>query len=335
MSTAHNARTLGGVILERASDCLEAVQSGYSIQAVKFTLRKPEFMLSDLSNPSQLISLLSSEDIRLYHDLIREALEAESAELRSRIITGSGLKTEIALYGQDQESLQKEGQRVQERALKLFGLEKRLQVHNPFCSRGIAKSRSMDSLYSQTLSEYHKICGELAPYYIEEFRKYVSVFNLKTVYANHAVWQKIRDLGHNFVFILNSGLRFYLSMINSTGLFPAAFFEVHRQNDAYELFRRRDVDMIQTGELDRAKPTVIIDIAYTGGSILRAREMIEERLGPGAQIVTVGLFPKSFEAVNRLDYCVYAGRLIRLSERRYSPLDWHTELLLEDHDDKH
>ncbi|MTI43206.1 phosphoribosyltransferase [Roseibium hamelinense] len=329
MSTAHNARTLGGVELESASDCLDAIGSGYSIQAVKFTLRKPEFMLSDLANPSRPVSMLSSADIQLYHELVRRALDAEGQELRSRLITGAGLNTEIALYGEDRESLLTEGRRIQERALHMFGLEQRLQIHNPFYARGIGKTRLLETLYAQTRAEYQALREELSPYYISEFQKYVNVFNLKCVYANHAIWQQLRQLGENFVFILNSGAAIYLSMVNATRPMPALFLEIHRQNDAYELFRRKNVDLLVRGEPDPAKSFVIIDIAYTGGSLLAARESIREHFGAHADVKTVGLFPKSYEAVKRLDYCVYAGRLIGVSERSFTPLNWHNELLFE------
>jgi hypothetical protein len=329
MSTAHNARTLGGVELESASDCLSAIGDGYSIQAVKFTLRKPEYMLSDLANPARPVSMLSSEDIQRYHELIREALGTENPELQSRLITGAGLNTEIALYGDNKESLLKEGPRVQERALRMFSLEQRFQIHNPFYARGIQKTRQMETLYTQTKAEYAALREQLAPFYIDEFQKYVNVFNLKAVYANHAIWQQLRQLGGNFVFILNSGAAIYLSMVNSTGFMPALFLEIHRQNDAYELFRRQDIDVLVRGAPDPTKPFVIVDIAYTGGSLIAARKSIHERYGDHVDVKTVGLFPKSYEAVKRLDYCVYAGRLIDLSERNFTPLNWHNELLFE------
>lgn len=145
------------------------------------------------------------------------------------------------------------------------------------------------------------------------------------------IWPLLRGLGHNFVFILNSGLRFYLSLLNHTGPVPAIFLEIHRQNDAYELFRRKPIDLIEGHGLDLSKPTVILDIAYTGGSIISAKESLLRRYGCGTNVITVGVFPKSYEAINRLDYCIYAGRLIRLTGRCFSATNWHNELLFENY----
>lgn len=155
MSTAHNARTLGGIVVERPSECLEAISAGYSVQAIKFTLRKPEYMLSDLSNPPRPISLLSSEEIQMFHSVIQSVLAKESPDIQSKIITGSGLNTEIAIYGDDRESVSRDGRRIQEQALKLFGPENRHQMHTPFLSRGVEKNRGY-KIYTPTRSSSTK-----------------------------------------------------------------------------------------------------------------------------------------------------------------------------------
>ncbi|MEG0635950.1 MAG: hypothetical protein RR517_25880, partial [Pseudomonas sp.] len=76
---------------------------------------------------------------------------------------------------------------------------------------------------------------------------------------------------------------------------------------------------------------VVIDKAYTGGSIRHAANVIRETYGYDTEIKTVALFPKSFGALMGADYAVYAGRLFNVKEHasRLDRDNWHTQLIMD------
>jgi hypothetical protein len=58
---------------------------------------------------------------------------------------------------------------------------------------------------------------------------------------------------------------------------------------------------------------VIVDKAFSGGTLMKAKQVL-----PGSPL-TVALYPKSYSAIIKADYCLFGGKL--LSQAYISKLD--------------
>src|SRR5699024_12763039 len=82
--------------------------------------------------------------------------------------------------------------------------------------------------------------------YTTLFRSYgrIEILNQDLIYQNHMVWVEIQKLAENKLFILTAGLPIALGYMNSTMDNNIHFTEVHRQNDPYQMYRRKTFNSI-------------------------------------------------------------------------------------------
>ena len=326
-SRAHNNRTLGGVRVASKAECLHFIKMGFSIQRSEFELRRPEQMISDLANPQHPISRMSAKGILAYHDSVKRLLKGSNYE-RHQII-GDNLDTELAVHASSATEAKFLKDKIHREAID--GLEIELEKQfGSWDARGLERSLPLEASDANTLMEYQAIKREIEDHYHTDFLEYLSVSNIDTLYRNHLAWSALRSLGFNYVFVLNSGLRLYLSMINAVDVPSATFVEVHRENDESELFRKRDIEVLERGSIDINRPFVVVDIAYTGGTVRAAAKLVEKIYGENISVITVGVFPKTLEAVTTLDYCIYGGRLLRTRDLSPTRSSWVKELLCQD-----
>ena len=329
-SAAHSNRTLGGVQVASKAACLHYIDLGFSIQRTQFELRRPEQMVSDLANPQYPVSRMGKDGIMAYHKAVNRLLDED--KFREFRILGDHLDTEIAVHAESISQAQIIKNSVHEEAIKYVGSQY-LNAYGSWNSRGLERCSSLETASLATKREYSAIKETIASYYHADFLDYLSVLKINELYRNHAVWKELHALGSNFVFVLNSGVRLYLSMFEALGEHTAIFVEIHRENDAAELFRKQDIAYLERGSVRKDKTFVIVDIAYTGGTVLEAKKKVCEIYGPGIKTITVGVFPKTLEAVLSMDYSLYAGRLLPTRNSSLKRESWMHRLLEDDQSD--
>ncbi len=328
VSEKHCWRTLGGLRTRNHFLAREAIADGCHLQEITFLLRHPEVMLCDLSNLEEPLSRCTTEAIEMaYEDLqmsVREALDQRD----QRVITGDGLQPELAISGRSKSEL------LERKTQILSALRARIGptlpvVHDPRRARGIARTQALSQASERVQEIYNDFCSFYGQFITPAHWVNASALTQRLLYDDHLVWSQIAALAENKLFIVSAGLSLGLAFTEWTGDERIHFTEVHRQNDPTMLERVRAFDSIYPALPAQAGSWVVIDKAYTGGSIRLAAQRLRQHVGYHAPIFSVALFPKSLEAVASADYVVYAGRLIRVRDviGRLTPTWWHIELL--------
>lgn len=325
-SEAHCGRVVGGLETSDASALRTAVEMGGMLQSLVYRVRYPEVMLSDLSNPPHAIALCGTETILEFHERVRAAAERLPKELGVTPITGEGLYTEYAICGPSKPMLQQ----IRMRLFAQVFQEMRLwsdTTWRPFEARALHETRRIDQLTQSQLAFYRGVAERYADTIASGFRQQVEILQLGTFYQSHFVWQQIQKLGTHKLFVLCAGLKLALGYLNCTGDSRVHFLEFHRQNDPFQLYR-----LTPPPELLPEQPDddtwVVIDKAYTSGTINLAADRLRQKYGNRIRVVRVALFPKSYTAIQQSDYIVYAGRLYNSGRvlKAVNPHRWHLDL---------
>lgn len=321
----HCQRSVGGYRFNDFAGARTAMMAGGQLQELSFTIRHPECMVCDLSNLDMPFALWSKTTIEQAFHAIDAALLANRKPDYLHRITGNDLKPEIAVSGPSREALDAWRHEFLLEVLAVNGGQASAPGDAP---RGLQKSRPLIEV------------GDLAQRWLREFTLYYSQFvhpaywdehpalNLQKLYCDHPVWRDLAALPGRKLFVLSSGLSLGLSYIASSGDGDIFFTELHGQNDANQLGRLSSFAGVYP-EPPNERDWVVIDKAYSGGTIDAAAAILRAKLGRPINITKVALFPKSLQALKRADYAVYAGRLFRCSEvvPGLSADHWHLELL--------
>jgi hypothetical protein len=326
VSEKHLFRTLGGV---ETSDWLEARNSesdGCDLQSVSFVLRHPEVMLCDLSNVASPLSYCSSELINDVFDQLLLVADQGFEQDGVRRILGDGLHPEIALSGPTKPGLSALRHSILDPIFSRLNAKDFL-ANSKRNSRGIDKNVPLIAASSAVQRLYRDFCAFYGQFISPAYWRKNTALNLRTIYEPHDVWSQIAELGDNKLFVVSAGLSLGFGYSNSTGDNRLFFTEVHRQNDPCLLHKTANFSQIYPEP--KQGSWVLLDKAYTGGSIQLAAARLREQVGENAKITTVALFPKSLEAVKQSDYIVYAGRLfeVRPILHLLTQEAWHKQLL--------
>lgn len=327
-SQKHCWRTLGGTRTQSYTDARQAMNDGCHIQDLTIVLRHPEAMLCDLSNLEPPLSSCSTADIEKLFAGISVLTDAAEKSEPVRRIYGEDLRPEIAVSAASKDLAKSFKARILKTALENNAIEP-FDYGSRLRARGIGKSRHIISSSQNTQEIYNAFCAHYGRYVASTYWASSSALNQSLIYDDHIVWRQIESLGDNKLFIISAGLAIGLGYAESTDDDRLFFTEVHRQNDPSVLQRRAPFDKIYPDPHDLPGSWVVIDKAYTAGSIRHAKHRLRKQLGYDTEIITVALFPKSLEAVTAADYVVYAGRLIAVKDIVCDLLfeDWHVRLL--------
>jgi len=289
-------------------------------------------MICDLSNVEGQLGRCTSAVIDSVHstmsEIVDDFLGTENSSSMGRII-GDGLNTEIAIYGPTKDGLECAKKTVYGRLGAQMNLDLHA-IHDSFEARGISKTASLVSVDETVLRAYADLCRFYSQFVQFGAHDDAQIFRQRQIYSNHRVWKEIAGLATNKLFILSAGLPIALGYMNSTLDERVFYTEIHRQNDAGVLDKLRDFEGVYPDPVPFKKESwIVIDKAYTGGSIDHAKRHLRSILGKEAQISSLALFPKSFKAFASADYAVYAGRLIEVKKiiSELDPENWHRQLL--------
>ncbi|KGX85215.1 hypothetical protein [Pontibacillus litoralis] len=333
-SGAHFNRTVGGIVTNSLDAVDVAVQNGCAIQDVRYTLRYPEIMICDLSNPEYPLNLCDGETIYNCFIMIEKTLSDYIKNTNIKRITGDSLKTEIAITGPIKQELWQVKNAILQRVYECLDIKSKMYL-SLYEARGIHQIRNINNSNDIVKEFYQQFIAKYSEYIKQEAKPQIKLFNQSTIYQNHLLWNKIKGLAKNKLFILTAGLSIALGYMNSTMDKRIFFTEVHRENDPYQLYRKKNFHTIfpeNICEEAQHDSIVIIDKIYTGGSLLIAEDLVVgKRSNTSPKILKVGLFPKSYHSLHNVDYVVYAGRLIKSTYilENYTSEDWHFGLLLE------
>lgn len=296
------------------------------LQSLVYRMRYPEVMLSDLSNPPHAVALCRTKAILEFHQRVRDVAERTPKEDGILPITGEGLYTEYALCGPSKPALQQLRMRILAQVIDEMDLWSETTLL-PFEARALHDTRQIDQLTLPQRTFYRDVADRYAQTIALGFRARLEILQLSTFYQSHFVWHQIQKLGTHKLFVLCAGLKLALGYLNSTGDPHVHFLEFHRENDPFQLYR-----VAPPPEILPERPVddtwVIIDKAYTSGTINLAAAALRKRYGPKIRIERVALFPKSYTAIQQSDYIVYAGRLYRSARvlATVHPERWHYEI---------
>ncbi|KNH24434.1 hypothetical protein ACS77_19890 [Pseudomonas syringae] len=329
ISEHHGWRTLSGVQTSDYYTYRNAILNGCHLQRASFDLRHPEEMICDLSNLEQIYNGMSGENIvRVWSYLNSSTSKINSREVRR--IKGDGLSPEIAISGPSKSLLGNlKNSLISEAFAHLHREVSRVRTREDI--RGITKSRLLINTSNETMEFHNKFCAFYSKYISHEHWDSSIALNTRYVYEDHPIWSKIEKIAKNKLFLLSAGLPLALGYLAATGDHNIFFSEVHRQNDSSLLSRDDAFQDVFPTPTSSNGPWLIIDKAYTGGSLRQAANMIRKKFGYDVEVKTVALFPKSFSAFMSADYAVYAGKLFEV--KSYAPrLDrdhWHIQLIME------
>lgn len=329
ISEHHAWRTLSGVQTNDYYAYRNALLNGCHLQKACFELRHPEVMIYDLSNIEPDFDYLSDDEIiNTWKYLNLRTSKLNSIELRK--IKGDGLSPEIAISGPSKPLLLDYKKSLIREALSHISHNKQSSSIKP-TARGIAKNRLLIATNDETMDFHNRFCAFYSEYISHEHWDSSLPLNTRYIYEDHAIWHKIKTIAKNKIFLLSAGLPLALGYLATTGDRNIFFSEVHRQNDPSLLTRDNDFLDIFPHVLSSNDSWLIIDKAYTGGSLRAAANMIRKKLGYELEVKTLALFPKTFSAFMSADYAIYAGKLfeVRSYASRLDRENWHTQLITE------
>ncbi|MDF9774729.1 hypothetical protein [Pseudomonas baetica] len=329
ISEHHAWRTLSGVQTNDYYAYRKALLNGCHLQKASFELRHPEVMIYDLSNIEPNFNYLSDEEIvNTWSYLNLRTSQLNSSELRK--IKGDGLSPEIAISGPSKHLLLEYKNSLIREALSNFSHNRQFSSMKPTI-RGIAKNRLLIATNDETIDFHNRFCEFYSGYISHEHWDSSLALNTRYIYEHHAIWHKIKTIAKNKIFLLSAGLPLALGYLATTGDRNIFFSEIHRQNDPSLLTRDNDFLDIFPLTSSSNEPWLIIDKAYTGGSLRAAANMLRKKLGYELDVKTLALFPKTFSAFMSADYAVYAGKLyeVRSHASRLDRENWHTQLITE------
>src|SRR5699024_660316 len=311
------------------NDLKQAIDNGCSVQKVKYTLRYPEVMICDLSNPEFPLNLCDSQTIYDCFILIENLLDGYLKNTNVFRVYGDELKTEIAITGPKKQEIQYIKEAVLWEVYEKVNIKNKMYL-NLYEARGIHQIRNFNDSSEDVKSFYNSFTEKYKEYIKPEAYGRIEILNQDLIYQNNMVWVEIQKLAENKLFILTAGIPIALGYMNYTMDNNIHFTEVHRQNDPYQMYRRKTFNSIypELNKEDKNKSTVIIDKIYTGGT-LQVAESILNNHESAKKTLKVGLFPKSYHSLENVDYVIYAGKLIKSEYilRNFSPEDWHFDLL--------
>ncbi|MEE9217128.1 MAG: hypothetical protein V3U32_06795 [Anaerolineales bacterium] len=325
-SSAHCHRRVQGIRVSSLDQVSKALSLGYQLQSVDLMLRYPEEIVLEIGNPEPPLCLCPVTFLRKAFLYLQEKVPTVCNGSSVTTIVGAGLHSEICICGPNRDELAALKQGLLEDCYQHFKINHQASS-TPYYGKGIHRTRPISTLPQDLRRFEDRVVDWYAHQFLTEYRHLLKLNRLSQVYQRHDTWSRIADLGEHKIFVLTAGLALALGYMNSTGDRAVSFFEVHRQNDAFHLFRKRLSNEIYP-EVPDSATYVIIDKAYTGKSILAAREQLIQSVGK-AKIATVGLFPKSYGALKNLDFIVFAGHLLTTADilPRCSAASWHMDLL--------
>lgn len=297
------------------------------VQSFEATLRAPEKMLFDLSNPPPYVSHLSSDNLLISYELAKVIAPSVCEDYGLEIVTGEFLDTELAVSGFNIQNLDSAYEFFKAELLhelKILGIT---EFSEPEC-RSIHKVLPIEGISSATHKLYKGYIYFYSKFIHQAYWREYSNFHLKLIYDKHPIWSEINRLQGRKLFVLGGGLPLGLSYLNTTGDKDISFTEVHRQNDSSSFKKIARFDGIFPANSYHSDGWVLIDKSYTGGTLNIVSDMIKEKFGD-VNITKIALFPKTLKAVESSDYVVFAGRLIKRSHiRQLSQEFWYCELCL-------
>lgn len=329
ISEHHGWRTLSGVQTSDYYAYRNAIRDGCHLQRACFDLRHPEEMVCDLSNLEPIYNGMCGDDIVK----IWEYLNSSTRRMKGggvRRIEGDGLSPEIAISGPSKSHLIKLKHSLVSEAFADLRRDVLPPATTKETIRGVTKNRLLINASTETMEFHNRFCAFYSKYISYDHWDSSCALNTRYIYEDHAVWRQIEKISKNKLFLLSAGLPLALGYLAATGDQNIFFSEIHRQNDSSLL--DRDIAFQEIFPIPNSSndPWLIIDKAYTGGSLRQAANAIRKRFGYDIEVKTVALFPKSFSAFMSADYAVYAGKLFDV--RAYAPrLDrdfWHTQLIM-------
>ncbi|WP_256262572.1 hypothetical protein [Pseudomonas gingeri] len=330
ISEHHGWRTLSGIQTSDYYAYRNAIRDGCHLQRVSFELRHPEEMICDLSNLDPIYNGMHRDDIvKIWEHL---NLSTRKMEGRGGIgrVEGNGLSPELAISGPSKSVLTiLKNSLISEAFNHIQSSFFPITTKKP--SRGVAKNRLLTNADSNTLDFHNRLCIFYSQYVSHEQLESNSIFNTRYIYEDHEIWHQIENLSKNKLFLLSAGLPLALGYMAATGDQNVFFLEIHRQNDSSLLNKNIEFQDIFPTPTSSRDPWLIIDKAYTGGSLRQAANTIRKKYGYSVEIKTVALFPKSFSAFMGADYAVYAGKLfdVRAYTSRLDRDLWHMQLIVD------
>jgi hypothetical protein len=330
ISEHHGWRTLSGVQTNDYYTYRNAILNGCHLQRASFELRHPEEMICDLSNLEPIYNGMSGQEIVRIWDYLNLSTRKISATEACRI-NGDGLSPEIAISGPSKTQLRILKNKLVNEAFTRTRRDEPPALINK-TTRGITKNRPLINTSNETLEFHNRFCAFYSKYISHDHWDSCSVLNTRYIYEDHTIWSQIEKISTNKLFLLSAGLPIALGYLAATGDSNIFFSEVHRQNDSSLLSRTNAFQDIFPPLTSSNEPWLIIDKAYTGGSLKQAANTIRKKLGYHIEVKTVALFPKSFSAFMSADYAVYAGKLFEVKScaPRLNRNLWHIQLIMEE-----
>ncbi|MDO7898597.1 hypothetical protein [Pseudomonas citrulli] len=329
ISEHHAWRTLSGIKTSDYYTYRTALLNGYHLQQASFDMRHPEEMIFDLSNIDRIFNGLTSNDlVQVWAYLDSRTLHLKSAEATR--ITGEGLSPEIAIAGPSKARL------LNIKKSLIIDAFSHIRVDVPLATkqetiRGIIKDKLLIETDNKVLRFHNKFCDFYSQFISHENWHNSPLLNTRYIYESHRIWNQIKKLSQNKLFLLSAGLPLALGYLSATEDHRIFFAEVHRQNDSSLLTKDNAFQDIFPTPPDTNDSWLIIDKAYTGGSIRQATNKIREMFGYDVEVKTLALFPKSLSAFIGADYAVYAGKLFAV--KKIAPIlnreKWHIQLIKE------
>ncbi|KJZ44424.1 hypothetical protein [Pseudomonas fluorescens] len=328
ISEHHGWRTLSGFQTSDYYAYRNAIRDGCHLQRASFDLRHPEEMVCDLSNLEPIYNGMYGDDIiRIWEYLNSSTRRMKGGGVRR--IEGDGLSPEIAISGPSKSHLIKLKHLLVSEAFSHLRRDA-VPATTKETIRGVTKNRLLINTSAETMEFHNRFCAFYSKYISYEHWNSSFALNTRYIYEDHAIWRQIEKISKNKLFLLSAGLPLALGYLAATGDQNIYFSEIHRQNDSSLL--DRDIAFQEIFPIPNSSndPWLIIDKAYTGGSLRQAANAIRKKFGYDIEVKTVALFPKSFSAFMSADYAVYAGKLFDV--RAYAPrLDrdlWHMQLIM-------
>ncbi|WP_236177840.1 MULTISPECIES: hypothetical protein [Pseudomonas] len=327
ISEHHAWRTLTGLQTSDYYAYRKALMSGCHLQRASFELRHPEVMVCDLSNLDPIYDGMSDEEIiRIWEYLNSRTTQLQSSDICK--IKGDGLSPELAVSGPSKAKLLDFKSALIKEALATS--------HQPFpcvkpTNRGLTKTRLLIDTDNETLDFHNKFCAFYSKYISHEHWDSSLALNTRYIYDDHSIWLKIKNISKNKLFLLSAGLPLALGYLAATKDTDIFFSEIHRQNDPSLLARDENFLDIFPHITSSNDSWLVIDKAYTGGSLRQAANMIRKKLGYNFEVKTLALSPKTFSAFMSADYAVYAGKLfdVKVYASKLNRENWHTQLISE------
>ncbi|MBD3362090.1 hypothetical protein GF362_00020 [Candidatus Dojkabacteria bacterium] len=308
---------------KRALECKKQGLRIYSISQSGYCIGYPSISLLDLSDTTLLQNYGLKKLLAVWENLNENITEYK--EIASKYDTELFKLFDFwfVLGNNKRPILTKVRKEILSKIIKKLGLDKSNKKKNykAFTDRKINYEKGPHiQIYRQYKDQYlHHIESK--------YKEFCKLYNVEYI-KKGKIWHEISILAKHKVFIAHSGCKYALGYLSEGIDDNVLLIEIHLDVDPFWSCRNKPIEEVLLSHKYSKIPgedLIIIDKAGTGATLKHAKKIL------GGNAKTLGLFPKTWESLQNLDYFVFLDHLFSnndIQRLKLKPDSWYLDLII-------